>query len=1416
MVNVGTVRSRTKMPGGATRWTKTVTEFNSDNFPTVIDDLGDESSSADDRCVRTWYARNSSNWMLSKVKRVEKVGVGCSASAGPGDVLSGLRVTYDDEENDWDTFLPVRGVAVKVEEIDNWQGADPVWITTNRMTYDVNGRAIESFDALDRKTTTSFVPAVTGPVTSTTNTSPSGHATTATLVPAWGVPSASLDVANQRRIDMAYDGLGRLLKIWMPGRAKAAYPGQPSKEFFYLLRNDAPTAVTTRTLLPSGNTYKSDIALYDGLLRERQVQRQAPGGGRSISDTVYDSRGLVQWTSNPYHDPTNLAPGTVLVGPETAPPPSVVEYVYDGAGRVTNEILMSGVIEKWRTVTSYDGGRVSVSPPAGGIATTSITDARDQTVQIRQYKVSGSVGSDDPTTYTGTGYSYTDRGELASMTDAAGNKWQYVYDQRGRVTQRSDPDKGISILAYDAAGQLTTSTDARGTVLAYTYDSIGRTTSLREGSTNGNKRAEWIYDTLPYGVGSLTKSIRYDPPGSANAYVNEVTAYDSAGRPSATRVTLPASEGGLCAAGSLTPCSYNYSATYRPNGDVATSTTPAAGGLPTETLDSTYNDVGLPNGLLVPSTQMYARDTYDKLGRLSSRILGSNGKRTWLTFTYDQATSRLTNASAIPENQPEVSDFTYTYDPAGNTVKISDAPAAGTADTQCYQYDYLRRLSNAWTPTSGDCAIARSVAALGGPAPYWHGYTYDDVGNRLTETRHAPGTPSTRTYVYPAQGGIAGTKPHAVTDINITGGSAGSEEFEYDEAGNTISRPGPGGQQTLEWNGEDRLAEVSDLGGVTSYVYDADGNRLIRRDPTGATLYLPGGMEVRKPSTGQAAGTKYYSQAGMTIAIRTQTSLDWLVQDHHGTAEATVSNSTLAVSRRRTLPFGETRGATPTTWPAAMDKGFVGGAIDNTGLTHLGAREYDPKIGRFVSVDPIQDLTDPQQWHGYAYANHNPATYSDPSGLKHEEHSGGGGSANPGNAPQIDAPNTATILQSTHAHVTQSPSGRIYLNGYPVPRSGPSAHELAVIISNYCGRHPDDCDHRVQLHFCISGADCEAVDDGYAISLLRAACGDDLCGEQFRADLRSDNDVLLAATESMYNDSGLGAIGIAAGSAAGGASKGSKGRPGHHAGPGGGYRSQFAACRNPNSFVAGTKILMADGTSKAIEEIRVGELVIATNPDTGLTEAKPVTATIVSHGWKDLVQVRLAPTGDRGSATVVATDEHPFWSVAEREWVDAGDLLPGDQVLTRVGAPSTVASIRTFAATAVVYNLTVAAIHTYYVMVGNTPVLVHNDGDDDLVRVGRWMSQAEFDEMSRTGVVQRGGGGYTYVVHPANPDAYRSARPGSVYAEFDVPRSSLIPGGRPGDYKMSDADTLHSRLAVKKGGVPYQLPNAANISKGGC
>ncbi|MFI2379983.1 RHS repeat-associated core domain-containing protein, partial [Streptomyces sp. NPDC018964] len=133
-------------------------------------------------------------------------------------------------------------------------------------------------------------------------------------------------------------------------------------------------------------------------------------------------------------------------------------------------------------------------------------------------------------------------------------------------------------------------------------------------------------------------------------------------------------------------------------------------------------------------------------------------------------------------------------------------------------------------------------------------------------------------------------------------------------------------------------------------------------------------------STKKFTAQRYYP-AGDATAVRTETGLSWMVDDHHGTASMTVDATTQAVTHRYTKPFGENRGPTPSSWPD--DKGFLGKPADtDTGLTHIGAREYDPTLGRFLSVDPVLAPDDHESLNGYAYANNTPVTKSDPTGLR--------------------------------------------------------------------------------------------------------------------------------------------------------------------------------------------------------------------------------------------------------------------------------------------------------------------------------------------------------------------------------------------------------------------------------------------------
>jgi RHS repeat-associated protein len=110
-------------------------------------------------------------------------------------------------------------------------------------------------------------------------------------------------------------------------------------------------------------------------------------------------------------------------------------------------------------------------------------------------------------------------------------------------------------------------------------------------------------------------------------------------------------------------------------------------------------------------------------------------------------------------------------------------------------------------------------------------------------------------------------------------------------------------------------------------------------------------------------------------------SVAYLVGDQQGTDALAINATTLVLTRRYYDPFGNPLGSAPSAFPDGQ-KGFVGGIADSaTGLTNLGAREYQPATGSFISPDEILVPHVPQDLNPYAYAKDDPATLSDSSGL---------------------------------------------------------------------------------------------------------------------------------------------------------------------------------------------------------------------------------------------------------------------------------------------------------------------------------------------------------------------------------------------------------------------------------------------------
>ncbi|WP_342447658.1 RHS repeat domain-containing protein, partial [Micromonospora sp. S4605] len=842
-----------------------------------------------------------------------------------------------------------------------WNGGAPTFVTQNRAAYDVQGRVTSTWDGMNYETKTAYTPATGAPVTAMTVTNPLQHVAVTNLEPAWGLTASTVD-PNNKRTDLGYDPLGRLTSVWLPDRDKATET--PNLKYTYQLRTTEPSVVTTARLNAAGN-YVENFALFDGLLRERQTQVASPSGGRLLTDAFYDTAGRKVVSFGTYHA-TGTAGGTLSTAVDRALVPNQSRIVYDGVGRVTGTVFQPYNAERWRTTTYYAGDRTDVTAPEGSPAASStVTDARDRTVELRQYHgatpTPGTPGSWDTTRFT-----IDRRGNLTKVTDSANNVWTYVYDTLGRQIESQDPDRGKTTFTYDNNDRVTTSTDARNKKLAYLYDPLDRKRAVYDNQIGGTPRAQWIYDTLA--KGRITQSTRM--VGSA-AYQVKALGYTDNYELTGTQVIIPASETGLAG-------TYNFEKTWNIDGSMASSTFPSTNGdLPAETLTYDYDDFG---GLttvksLYGSTLMsYVADTdYNALGQIEQvELYTGSGGRVFQAFTRELETGRLLGIRTDRDQVAPyiLSDVRYTYNKAGNITRIQDVAPDPVDDTQCFDYDYLGRLTEAWTPESGDCAATRSVATLGGPASYWHSWAYDKVGNRKQETVHRAVSDAVTNYVYPAAGSA---KPHTLS--STTGARPGT--YTYDEMGNTLTRPtADAGTQNLEWDNEALLANSTDATGPTSYIYDADGNRLIRRDPQGKTLYLPE-QEIRyNNSTQSTTCIRYYNHNGSTVASRTAAKLTWLAVDHQGTALVSVDAADQSHTIRRQNPFGVLR--TASDWPNT--RGFVGGTDDNTGLTHLGAREYDNIIGRFLSSDEVMDLTNPQQMHGYTYAHSNPVTYADPTG----------------------------------------------------------------------------------------------------------------------------------------------------------------------------------------------------------------------------------------------------------------------------------------------------------------------------------------------------------------------------------------------------------------------------------------------------
>ncbi|MDT0269169.1 RHS repeat-associated core domain-containing protein [Streptomyces sp. DSM 44915] len=968
-VDIATESARERLSDDSWRRTRMTTSFDAFGMVKQVNDEGDLAVTGDERCTTIAYARNEDLNLLSPESETRTVASACGDTPDlPNDLVTAVRNYHDGA-----TTLgaaPTRGLVTRTDGL-NHDGEGFHTVGTSR--YDAHGRLTASTDADGNESTVAYTPTTGRAPTSTVETNALGHATETHFDARRGLVTAIKD-PNGIRTDVTYDALGRTTAVWQPGWTKSANPNKPSAKYSYRVSTSDPNVVTTEALNHQGN-YHTSHAFYDGLLRPRQTQTPAiqVTDGRLVTTAHYDTAGRAWLNHSPYH--TAGAPDRTLVTAGDNEIPAATRVEFDAAGRQVAEIAFRYGDETTRTTTVHNGAEsTTVIPPTGGTASTSITDVLGRTVEQRSYT------NADRTEFQSATYHYDVAGNLIGMSDAAGNDWSWEYDKRGNQTLADDPDKGRTTVSYDALDRPVSTTDARGITLTSGYDALGRPTTLSEGD---ELRAEWTYDSVK--LGAPATSTRYVADA---AYTTSVNGYTDRYQPTGTTVTLPESEGALAG-------DYSWRYTYNARVGLRESVVhPALGGLPQERVTTVYSSQNLPVRTTAGQQILVGDVRFDALGRPIRAEYGHLGQKVYQTFDWDEHNGRLTRATVDGDIALRVQDTRYGYDDNGNVTRVATTANQGeqaSSETQCFTTDVLRRLTEAWTTASGDddCAAGASPASVGGPDPYWHSYTYDLTGNRVNETQHtttASGTDIVRDYTVGEAGESA---PNSLRSVSTDGGpqDGTTETFEHDQAGNLVERAGVR-DQTLAWNPEGNLETVTENGTSTDYVYTAEGDRLLTHHADGsATAYLPEGTELNLSPGGTKTALRYFTHGSDTVAVRdsgNNNAINYLIPDPQGTAMLAVTwGAAQLVQRRKQLPFGGQRGETSAAWPG--DQGFLGGTTDPTGTTHLGAREYEPQLGRFISVDALLLTADPRQHNPYQYGNNNPLTFSDPTGEAFEE-----------------------------------------------------------------------------------------------------------------------------------------------------------------------------------------------------------------------------------------------------------------------------------------------------------------------------------------------------------------------------------------------------------------------------------------------
>ncbi|MGR4877863.1 ricin-type beta-trefoil lectin domain protein [Streptomyces sp. LARHCF249] len=1145
------------------------------------------------------------------------------------------------------------------------------------------------------------------------------------------VPKSMTEVHNSTRT--AYDGLGRAVRTTTVenGTAKHSAITQYGGDWTLTRSAMSPTGATP---LPGSRAVKTST---DALNRTTMVEHYTSTGAEAVDPAVvdnpattktryeYDVRGKLAKVTDPAGNNWTYAyDARGRMTSSTDPDMGTSTFTYNNLDQQTSATNMSGYAQH----TKYDvlGRKTELrndDPNTGWLVASwtydTLPGAKGQPVSATRNWGEGRFYSSEVTGYdseyrpTGSKITIPDLPNAQTTKGLVGTyAYSTTYTPTGKVQSTTLPATvgGLAaeklITRYNKDGMVQTMSGLTWYTADTIYSPFGEV--LRTATGNAPHRV-WTNNIHDPHTGRVTTAESHretrDPYSTSTLLSSLTYTYDTVGNPTSITDAQPDTRPTATKDSPLLVDRQCY--TYDNIGQLTRAWTGKTAGCPTSPAGPARSEVG----------SALAGDAY-----WQDYAFDAIGNRTKLTehdptdATLDDVTDyaygvdiggpqpslkkqphALTKVNKATKTAGSVVDSlsTYTYDQAGNTkTRTIDG------DTQTLNWDRSNKLQSATSPGIGSVAV---TGLAGKCLDVQDGQTADGTPVQLLTCNETK----------PQQWRINGDSVQALGKcLTAEGGKARLKTCDPNSAGQkftynathkslvtgtnqclTVPNDNPADGNDLDLytcaSPAPTAAQQWSFGNLTSYLYDASGNRVIQETGSSRTLYL-GESEVTVNKAGQAIdAVRYYSSPGAPTTIRrtngktTGHTLSQQLADHHNTAAISVEQKDgQAVTRRKSDPYGNPRGTQPSNWPG--NRTFLGvGTDDNTtALTHIGAREYEPQTGRFISVDPIIDITDPLQMNGYTYANGNPITGSDPSGLKSEE------------CGTLYNCNGNTVITASNSHeitYVNERRQRRYYQTYATSRFNRDSRELQIRKNNVRAkqdewrnkqrRKPTFTNFATGVGRGMASAD-QVMPHGMAMSLLGISGRDQYNWLLGVLGIESDE----GAWESTAGEL------VAPIPFVGKAAKGAKGVIG-----------AFARC---DSFVPGTKVQLANGASKPIEELSTNDEVLATDPETGETSAKAVTATIYTEDDKKYVELGIQT--DDGIKTITTTAHHPFWSETDQAWKDAGELKPGTTLRTDDGTPVTVAQTRTYQATNETYNLTVADLHTYYVLAGSVPILVHN------------------------------------------------------------------------------------------------------------